>query len=41
MGVVVTILPARGGAGFKPESVRVEFMQAEAPGPAQTVEEPA
>jgi len=41
MGVVVTILPARGGAGFKPESVQVEFMQAEASGPTQTVEEPA
>ncbi|MGH3864100.1 recombinase family protein [Actinokineospora sp.] len=26
MGVVVTILPARGGAGFKPESVDVQFV---------------
>ncbi|OKI34580.1 hypothetical protein A6A25_25265 [Saccharothrix sp. CB00851] len=29
MGVVVTILPARGGAGFKPESVDVRFVSAE------------
>ena len=30
MGLVVTILPARGGAGFKPNSVQVTFVQTNA-----------
>lgn len=34
MGVVVTILPARGGAGFKPESVDVRFVSDEGRGAA-------